>query len=63
VFVGVSALVVLQATFIYAPPLQAIFNTASLSARDIGLATLAGAAILPVISVEKLIRGRLKTST
>ncbi len=60
VFVGIAALIGLQMAFIFAPPLQQVFGTQALSLRDIGFAALAGAIILPVITVEKLIRGRRK---
>ncbi|MCG9896128.1 MAG: HAD-IC family P-type ATPase [Fimbriimonadaceae bacterium] len=58
VFLGIGAIVVLQALFIYAPPLQSVFGTAGLSPEDIGKSILAGAVILPVISLEKWWRGR-----
>jgi Ca2+-transporting ATPase len=58
IFVGIGALLALQMAFIYAPPLQAVFSTTALSARDIGLAVLVGTIILPVISIEKWWRGR-----
>jgi Ca2+-transporting ATPase len=59
VFVGIGAIFALQAAFIYAPPLQAVFGSAPLEAGDIGLAALFGAAILPVVSLEKrLLRSR-----
>ncbi|QYU68310.1 cation transporting ATPase C-terminal domain-containing protein [Leptolyngbya sp. 15MV] len=58
VFIGIASLLVLQAAFIYLPVMQAIFNTAALSARDIGLAVLAGMIILPVIPLEKWWRSR-----
>ncbi len=60
VFVGIAALIGLQMAFIFAPPLQQVFGTQALSLRDIGFAALAGAIILPVITVEKLVRGRRK---
>jgi Ca2+-transporting ATPase len=53
VFVGIGAIVVLQAAFIYAPPLQAVFGSAPLEARDLLVALLVGAVILPIVSLEK----------
>jgi len=53
VFVGIGAVVALQAAFIYAPPLQAVFGSAPLEARDIAFAALVGAVILPIVSLEK----------
>jgi len=56
VFPGIAAIVVLQSAFIYFAPLQNIFSTAALSARDICLAAIVGLAIVPVVFVEKFIR-------
>lgn len=58
VFIGIGAILALQALFIYAPPMQAIFTTFPLTAQSLLFSALAGAIILPVISVEKLIRNR-----
>lgn len=53
VYIGVATIVVLQAAFIFAPPLQAVFSSSALSPADIGKAILAGAVILPLVSLEK----------
>jgi Ca2+-transporting ATPase len=58
VFIGIGAILALQALFIYAPPMQAIFSTFPLTPQSLLFSALAGAIILPVISVEKLIRSR-----
>lgn len=58
VFIGIGTVLALQAMFVYAPPMQAIFSTFPLSAQSLMFSALAGAIILPVISVEKLIRNR-----
>jgi Ca2+-transporting ATPase len=58
VFVGVGAILLLQALFIYAPPMQAIFSTSPLSPTSLLYSTLAGAIILPVITIEKFVRNR-----
>ncbi len=58
VFVGIAAVLALQGLFIYAPPMQAIFTTFPLAPESILYSTLAGAIILPVISIEKIIRNR-----
>jgi Ca2+-transporting ATPase len=58
VFIGIAVVLALQALFIYAPPMQAIFSTFPLTAQSLLFSALAGAIILPVISVEKLIRNR-----
>jgi magnesium-transporting ATPase (P-type) len=59
IYVGIVSLLVLQALFIYAPFMNAIFGSAPLSAKDLGLAVLAGAVIMPVISIEKALRSRM----
>jgi Ca2+-transporting ATPase len=58
VFLGIGALVLLQLAFIYLPPLQAVFQTQPLHLRDLGIAALVGAVILPVISIEKWLQNR-----
>ncbi|WP_147652924.1 cation-translocating P-type ATPase [Vulcaniibacterium gelatinicum] len=58
VFVGIAAILVLQALFIYAPFMHAIFASAPLSAGDVLLSIVVGALILPVIGLEKWWRNR-----
>jgi Ca2+-transporting ATPase len=58
VFIGIGAILALQALFIYAPPMQAVFSTYPLTLQSLLFSAAAGAIILPVISVEKLIRKR-----
>lgn len=58
VFVGIGILLLLHACFIYLPPLQQLFGSAALDGRAWLVAALAGAVVLPVISVEKWIRKR-----
>ncbi|MEA5114404.1 MAG: HAD-IC family P-type ATPase [Geobacteraceae bacterium] len=58
VFTGIGVLLLLHACFMYLPPLQALFATAALDARAWLVAILAGAIVLPVISVEKWIMRR-----
>lgn len=58
VYMGVGVILVLQAAFIFAPPLQAVFSSSALSAADILKAVLAGAVILPLVSLEKWWRSR-----
>jgi Ca2+-transporting ATPase len=58
VYLGIGALVLLQLGFIYLPFMQRVFGTAPLSLGALGLCTLVGASILPVISVEKYFRSR-----
>jgi len=59
VFIGIGSILLLQALFIYAPFMNAIFGSAPLALSDILLSAAVGAIILPVISIEKLIRRRL----
>jgi Ca2+-transporting ATPase len=58
VFIGVAALVALQAVFIYAPFMHKVFGSAPLGTKDVLVAIAAGMIILPVISVEKFLRSR-----
>jgi len=58
VFMGIAAILGLQAMFIYTPFMQAIFETSPLSLSDLLVSTLVGAIILPVISLEKWWRNR-----
>ncbi|MGE0920217.1 cation-transporting P-type ATPase [Trichlorobacter lovleyi] len=55
-FIGIGILLLLQACFIYLPPLQALFATAALDARAWLYAMAAGAIVLPVISLDKWTR-------
>lgn len=55
VFIGVGALITLQAAFIYLPPMQRIFGTTSLDLQDLSFALLVGALIFPVIGIIKWI--------
>jgi Ca2+-transporting ATPase len=56
VFVGIGVLLALQAAFIFAPPLQRVFETTALEPRDLALSAAVGATILPVITIEKRVR-------
>jgi len=63
VFIGIIVLVLLQACFIYLPPLQLLFGSAPLGLRGWLDALLVGALVLPVISLEKWLRGgRMRAS-
>ncbi len=59
IFFGIAAVVTLQALFIYAPFMRALFGSAPLSWADILLSVAAGAIILPVITAEKALRRRM----
>ena len=58
VFVGIAAILVLQALFIYAPFMHAIFASAPLAVGDVLASILVGAVILPVVGLEKWWHGR-----
>jgi len=58
VFAGIGVLLLLHACFIYLPPLHNLFGSSALDARAWLVAALAGAIVLPVISVEKWLRRR-----
>ncbi|KAF0124509.1 MAG: Ca2+-transporting ATPase [Elusimicrobia bacterium] len=58
VFVGIAAMLALQALFIYAPFMQAVFSSAPLTVSDLFTAAAVGAIILPVIGAEKWWRRR-----
>lgn len=60
VFIGIGVTLALQAAFIYAPPLQAVFGSAALDASELGVAMLAGVIPLPVITLEKWLARRWK---
>jgi Ca2+-transporting ATPase len=56
VFIGIAVLLLLQLGFIYLPFMNVIFDSLPLSGTDLLLATVVGMIILPVVSVEKLLR-------
>jgi len=56
IFIGIGILLLLQACFIYLPPLQAVFGSAPLDGSAWLYAMLAGAVVLPVISLDKWVR-------
>lgn len=58
VFLGIGTVLGLHVAFVYAPPMQSIFSTYPLSAEQLLYSALAGAIILPVISIEKFARNR-----
>jgi Ca2+-transporting ATPase len=58
IFLGIGITLTLQAAFIYAPPLQAVFGTTALDAKELGLSFLAGVVTLPIITLEKWISAK-----
>ena len=59
-YLGIAFLLVLQALFIYFPPMNVVFDTVPLKPADLVKATLVGATILPVVALEKAWRNRQK---
>jgi len=57
-YVGIATVLVLQALFIYAPPLQEVFGSAPLDLGGWLLAVAGAAVVLPVIEFEKWWRRR-----
>jgi Ca2+-transporting ATPase len=53
VFLGIGVTLVLQAAFIFAPPLQAVFGTAPLGPDELALSAAAGLVVVPVIVADK----------
>jgi Ca2+-transporting ATPase len=58
IFIGIGAVLALQAMFIYAPFMNRIFSSSPLAPRDVLASVVMGAIIIPVIAVEKWWRGR-----
>jgi Ca2+-transporting ATPase len=58
VFAGIGLLLLLQAGFIYLPFMQAVFDTRALTLDALVMSALVGALVLPVVTLEKFLRGR-----
>jgi magnesium-transporting ATPase (P-type) len=58
VWAGIAAVLVLQAAFIYAPPLQDLFGSTALDVGGWALATLGALSVLPAVEAEKWWRSR-----
>jgi Ca2+-transporting ATPase len=58
IFAGIGSILLLQAIFIYSPPMQKVFGTTALDAGDILLTVLLGFIVFPVIVLEKWVRSR-----
>jgi len=59
VLIAVSAVVVLQLLFTFTPWFQVTFGTAALSLGQLAFCSLIGVAVLLILELETLIRGRL----
>jgi magnesium-transporting ATPase (P-type) len=62
VFLGIGMLIILQLGFIYLPFMHTVFGSASLDLYAFCISTTVGAVILPVISLEKWVRGQRATA-
>jgi magnesium-transporting ATPase (P-type) len=60
VFLGAAIIILLQASFIFTPMMNMIFDSTVLSSSDILLSAVTGAIILPIIALEKRWRNRNK---
>lgn len=56
VFIGIGAILTLQALFIYAPFMNTVFGTTTLDFRDILVSVASGFVIFPVIGIEKYVQ-------
>jgi Ca2+-transporting ATPase len=63
VLLGVSAILGLQAVFVYAPFMHRVFGTAPLALIDLGRAALVAMVILPAMLVEKALTRRQRAAT
>ncbi len=61
VWIGIGVLLVLQLVFIYAPPLNWLFETRPLSLSALLLCVLVGAVVMPIVGLEKWLRARRST--
>lgn len=62
VFVGIPLVLILQTIFVYAGPLQKVFDSAPLSPRELAVCTVVAATVMPIVAVEKWLRRRGKDS-
>jgi len=58
VFAGIGLLLLLQAGFVYLPFMQVVFDTRALALEAVLLSAAVGAMVLPVVTLEKVLRGR-----
>ena len=58
IFLGIGAVLVLQAAFVHVPVMQQIFGSSGLDVGQWALAAVAGAVVVPVVGLEKLVRRR-----
>jgi hypothetical protein len=53
VLIAIAVVLVLQAVFTYAPPMQALFETVALSPWQLAQCALAGLILLVVLDIDK----------
>jgi magnesium-transporting ATPase (P-type) len=58
VYLGIAVLLALQAAFVWAPPMHALFGSAPLDADALTKSAAVALVVLPVVSAEKWWRGR-----
>ncbi len=61
-YAGIALVLALQATFIYAPFMHTVFASRPLEGNELLLAAGVAIIIMPVIELEKWIRGRIRAS-
>ncbi|NUQ77290.1 MAG: HAD-IC family P-type ATPase, partial [Polyangiaceae bacterium] len=57
VFIGAGGILLLQLAFIYVPGMQSVFGTAALDVKAVATSAAVAAIIVPVIGLEKWLRG------
>jgi Ca2+-transporting ATPase len=57
-WIGIAAIVVLQAAFVYLPPLQSVFGTVALGPGALAQAAAAALLLVPAIAAEEAVRRR-----
>ncbi len=57
VFIGIAGIILLQLGFVYLPFMQSLFNSADMGVVSWLRAILSGAVVLPVVAIEKWLRG------
>ena len=53
VWAGIAAVLLLQLAFIYLPPLQSVFGSAALDARDWLIALATATTVVPLVEADK----------
>ena len=56
IYLGIGSIILLQGLYIYLPMMQTLFGSCQLSGSELVKATLVGATVLPLVSLEKWVR-------